>query len=229
MRALARVPVFAEQNHMPLTRVALSGQGLSGRAQSFKSGWRRLTSDSQRIEYLWLFRLLPDGDLPLRDWEFSCEVSFRRSSFFLGVDPSRTAVDDRLLSEFSQELATHLLPIYGCSVRRPKAADPMLYLNGMAGPGTDREEAARIAKWGHTYYPEQRYGEILRDVYECNFLAGCHLSMDVGGRTLKDWIVTNSRHGALTQIAHDLFLWRVRLDNVDEIRENLVPLLMKSE
>lgn len=72
------------------------------------------------------------------------------------------------------------------------------------------------------YGGQKRYcDQFLRMVYEINLLNLKHLSIDVAGKPLRNWISESDNHGMLEKITESLAIWHVKEENLDDINNKL--------
>ncbi|KIC82235.1 hypothetical protein [Pseudomonas sp. C5pp] len=68
----------------------------------------------------------------------------------------------------------------------------------------------------------ERYkNEMLRMVYPINVVNEGHLKLQVGPYSLRDWILSDSRHGVLKLSANDMWVWMVEGKNLEHVNKEL--------
>lgn len=63
--------------------------------------------------------------------------------------------------------------------------------------------------------------EKLRMVYSANIVSDAHLEQQVGGCSLREWILSDASHGSLKQNSSNLWFWTVNDQNLERINNEL--------
>ncbi|GIO29428.1 MULTISPECIES: hypothetical protein [Paenibacillus] len=72
------------------------------------------------------------------------------------------------------------------------------------------------------YNGQARYvDKMLRMAYPCNLLNMEHLKIELGGIALGDWIQSDPKHGILSRVREDLWMWEVEAGQLEEINRIL--------
>ena len=75
---------------------------------------------------------------------------------------------------------------------------------------------------GGRFKGAERYKRLaLRMVYPINVINDEHLKLQVGSRSLHEWILTDSRHGVLTPNANNTWIWKVDDSNLNQVNNSL--------
>lgn len=65
----------------------------------------------------------------------------------------------------------------------------------------------------------------LRDVFTLNYLSQPVVSRQIRGTTLSEWIGRSHRHGVLTQLTNERFLWKIKEEDRDFVRQEVSELV----
>jgi len=68
---------------------------------------------------------------------------------------------------------------------------------------------------------ERFNGDMLRMVYLSNVLNEKHVSMNINGVSLQDWILSDNGRGTLSAIANGMWIWEVEREQLDSINKTL--------
>jgi hypothetical protein len=128
--------------------------------------------------------------------------------------------------EIAQALAKEVTLKYGIGYNRDFKFGPDLYAHGLvAGLGyssKDIEQADRISTWMHERSRENRHLRgYLRDVYPLNIISSCHLTRDVKGISLEQWINEDPSRGHIAQLSDDAWLWKIPEHHLAEVHTEL--------
>ncbi len=119
---------------------------------------------------------------------------------------------------------------YGIGLNWPYDWGPDGYCYGSIhlparGARPSDETQIQIGSWRRYYgRPNGKYkiGD-LRDIYPYNMLTEPHLIRQVGSQTLKDWILSNPKHGTLEKVTDKHWLWSIDSEQIPMIQEALEP------
>ncbi len=169
--------------------------------------------------------------------DFAIEAHFVSGKFRrLTVHVDEAAVDDssNVNEEIIRILVDSLQPIYGIGYTMPYFWGPRAFATGTI--------SSRYATSDKTFYgpPEQlkkqsqafrgvyledndkrNLDQMLRDVFEINFLSQGHLDRQVKGKSLRDWINENA-FGTLQQLTPWCWRWNVLNEDIPLIRGALI-------
>jgi len=75
---------------------------------------------------------------------------------------------------------------------------------------------------GGRFKGAERYRDkLLRMVYPINVIGEAHLKIQVGSCSLREWILSDSRHGDLKLGVNDIWLWQVKVEELERINNLL--------
>lgn len=75
---------------------------------------------------------------------------------------------------------------------------------------------------GGRFKGAERYkNKTLRMVYPINIINKEHLSLQIKGRSLRDWILSNIRHGTLKEISNKTWAWEIESKNLEQVNNEL--------
>jgi hypothetical protein len=75
---------------------------------------------------------------------------------------------------------------------------------------------------GGRFRGAERYNnEMLRMVYPINVLNKMHLRIDVEGMMLRDWILSDGRHGTLGEMPNGMWIWQVEEKDLGDVNAAL--------
>lgn len=108
---------------------------------------------------------------------------------------------------------------------------PVFFVNGGTLNGRkffSQVQIEEIAKWTHAKGESEKLGlpvnDLLRDIFPLNFVNPHHLSMQVKGQTLKDWIENDPKRGSLKPLIEGrLWSWTVPENHIQALRKVLGP------
>lgn len=120
---------------------------------------------------------------------------------------------------------------YGYCFEMGMESGPTFYASGGTLNGRKhftQLQIEEIAKWSHARGECRKLGlpvsHLLRDVFPLNFVNPRHLSMQIGGQSLKDWIEADPRRGTLAPLIEErLWTWTVPENRIAAIRKVLGP------
>ena len=89
----------------------------------------------------------------------------------------------------------------------------MIYhqVSGAVDVPLSAQEVSRASRWARSLRSGDHLSK-LRDVYPWNVLSSNHLSLQVGGVSLRNWIESDLRNGHIQAIGDDRWLWIVSED-----------------
>ena len=220
---------WLDAHDAPPDKLSVHGEGFPGKVGAFPRLHAKLEKAGfEKVESLSLFSLLPDADLPVRDWKAEADLSPRHSCAVFAADASLAGVESML--DITRRAVEHLRPVYGIGYRRERRLGPVLYAYGMsyginAFSGPEYEESLRISRWGDTAMEGGMYRQgLLRDVYPYNLLTEVHLAARVEGVRLEEWIREGAGRGELAPFQGGVRLWKVD----DAARERVRPALRQA-
>lgn len=226
------------KNTWPPVRMSLDGKNVpkSTQTRTFKY-YKKLIEKVyfEEITGFWIGATPPNHNSDLFDSVLSAGLSLAQDSrhkrFALYFHNDIIPHNWDYIESLAKDILQWVKAGYGIAYQRDFDKGPGLYASGMI-TGPDRychsedtiieRELDNISKWFHIYgEPEDYHHGDLRDIYPLNFLSETHLKRDVHGKTLKEWIGSNSDHGTLKPLTDILWSWRVPEDKIDSIREAL--------
>lgn len=169
----------------------------------------------------------PEYDYRRRTLQVSMQLNefTRRWGLTWTVYPRKTA--EKTIEDAMLELASVARASYGFIYHMPYIQMPWLYRSGMT-PGDEDAKGvhpdfhANRGRWGLM----QLSGEfplMLRDVFPINLLTAPYLSLQVGRKSLEQWICVDSLRGSLKPLGgfSEIIVWRPPVERIPYIREEL--------
>lgn len=69
---------------------------------------------------------------------------------------------------------------------------------------------------------QERYkNTMLRMVYPINIINNHHLDIKIENINLKEWILSDKKHGSLEQLKNNLWMWKVKYNEIDKVNKYL--------
>lgn len=174
-----------------------------------------------------------DVGMSMKAWDVNDETLFLwwvkpthdGSTILLTFDNEIVGFDHDIIKKLSRDLSNFVKPKYGYCFQRKWELGPEWYPFGVIQGIKDfgNIERKKIGKWNLEYQMDDgnyRTGD-LRDIYPMNVICEQHLSREVLGTNLKDWILSDSSHGKLEELNKDLYAWWVDEDQISNVRESL--------
>lgn len=220
---------FTEREYPPKL-IGYNAQGLpfSDKVRKFRFGKQKLESiDYKEVEYFSMHSPSPTDEDDVRYCIFEGEIDLTSGKEFLSFlfDEKEYSFIDCNIRTIVNQLIEYLKPKYGYAFQREFALGPQYYPAGVIyGKEHFEEEKKQISKWSKHYFINKKYetGQY-RDIYPYNIICEKHLEQEVGGKKLTDWIAGDPRHGALTQLKENLWVWNISEENIPLVREALRP------
>lgn len=204
--------------------LAVSGANFGEKYRPFDGTDRRLRQVGfEKVDGFSLCRVIPGGVIQGQQWCVSANVSSEYSLCSAGARCSIAPLPSETMLSVARGMVRDFTPAYGIGFRREMELGPMLYGMGLCMGlelwGPERAQAERIDKW-YTRGIEKRVYEIgfIRDVYPWNFLTEPHLSRQVEGVSLRQWIEQDLNHGALSNLGESVWLWEVKDSQIAHLR-----------
>jgi hypothetical protein len=101
-------------------------------------------------------------------------------------------------------------------------ADPISFASGSAELHDALRRNWQVFTFG-TRTAGPHYSERLRDIFPLNYLVESHLSFQLGGQSLREWIIASPARGALTNLEPGLWCWSVPENIIPQVRSALEP------
>jgi hypothetical protein len=162
------------------------------------------------------------------NWTVECAISTSGGNAYLCCDRGIHALGTEEAVQWMLSLRRFYSGCYGFTYTCPFRLGPNLYPAGMLiGPENpaNRREDERISKWAHfmveTWNSGQFPCDVLRDIYQLNFLHDQHLEIRVDQGSLRDWIFASSSHGRLSLLEDGWWLWSVDKHDIPQVFEEL--------
>ncbi|MDP3371280.1 MAG: hypothetical protein Q8S21_00055 [Candidatus Paracaedibacteraceae bacterium] len=183
--------------------------------------------DTNSVTSISLQATIHASDDSWKDYLFHCGLSYcheKKVSFVLVFcdDIHHTLKNE--INEIAKNLSQYFKPKYGYYYQRMRSKGPHCYATGtVMNLEREDEESTKIDTWGKKFRINNNYktGD-LRDIYPMNLLVNEHLNRNVlNGKTLKDFIISDQRHGALEPLDEQRFAWWVENENIPLVRESL--------
>lgn len=172
-----------------------------------------------------------EGDLTDHIWYAS--MSAENRSLIFVADLNATSLTDDVLCEMALNVQALSCFSYGYAFLMPMEKSPPTYERGLLfGPSSKRgpqTQENEISKWGSARrgcgdYLDDEISHYLRDIYPLNFLNPHHLTMQIKGQSLKDWIEAAPKRGTLKPLIEGkLWAWTVPENRIQAIRKVLGP------
>jgi hypothetical protein len=207
--------------------------GITGKSKllQFKTGIKKL--EKMGFDELNSFDLLGGVDEPGThlNWKINVGVNFDQYSRCIYFSyPADSSIDHQA---FGRQLIKDVSQFsdfeYGIGFDRMYRRGPDMYCLGViSSMGRDRipdDEEDQISCWSREYLRtdgDYTIGD-LRDIYPYNMLTEPHLIRQVGSQTLKDWILSNPKHGTLEKVTDKHWLWSIDPEQIPMIQETLEP------
>ena len=204
--------------------LAVSGAGFSEDYDGFEGVDRHLRqSGFEGVRGFSVCRLAPGRAIPVQNWRVDADVSEEYSCCTVGARCSIAPIPGEAILSVARTIVQDLAPVYGIGYRREMGLGPTFYGMGQSVGlnlwGNDRAKAVRINRWNSVGMGRRVYEKgLLRDVYPWNFLTEPHLSRQVEGVSLRQWIGQGKGRGSLTSVGGDMWLWAVQEYQIERVR-----------
>ncbi|MGL4488766.1 MAG: hypothetical protein ACRCU5_04900 [Rhizobiaceae bacterium] len=123
------------------------------------------------------------------------------------------------LTEWSEEVTTLLRPVYGYINTMAYGLQPHWYVRGysFSVPNFEDEDRRRI-EFGYVFpLKDRNLDRRFRDIYPLNLISEGHLSLDVQGASLQNWIGKGGR-GVLKRIGDVTWQWQLEPSEIEKVR-----------
>lgn len=159
---------------------------------------------------------------PNRDYRFFFSADLREKYLTIsGEQESDVLKIWRLLVSFIERI------VYAYGWSDARKSGPALSAAGLsfgiesAPTPEDRHSSVCLRKWSadclqQPHRPERAVA--IRSVFPLQWLTSRHLELQLEGRTLRDWIVSDRAHGMLTPANDGLWCWNVPDSNIEKVR-----------
>jgi hypothetical protein len=216
----------------PPDKAGITGRGHSGKLGSFARGNAKLQKTGfGEVSSLNIVSSTPDARTG-GDYFLTADWDAKYSYALVAARSSLATLSNKSMLPLARTLAQDLKPEYGIGYTRAHRLGPAMYAIGICqglGPGgygvdlneAEREEADSISRWGDGLAGRVWRQGVLRDVYPWNFLTGPHLTKQVGGMPLEQWIRQDARRGTLNPLCEGVSLWEVAGANIPEVKRVL--------
>lgn len=226
MTALTESTKFMGSLGYPPAYLSVHRRARGPKHQSFESAWRRLAKEGlDGVRAVYAYDLAPGGDLPVSHWRAFLDCSRDDAYYQLGAALEYKPGADAEILEFTESMVDVLSPKYGIGFFRPRKLGPAIYGIGLSAGldliGPEREEVARITRWGDGMASRVYDQGYLRDVYPYNWLTEPQLARTVNNLSLGDWISHASNRGSLSKVGERHMLWTVPEADIEEVRSLL--------
>lgn len=217
--------VMQELHLQPTYFSADDGKG-RGEYKKFGGAFHRrvLDGETQGYRSIGLAATPPESDSPAYD--AMMEVSFgfspegQRISATLVVNEPYVICGSKACDALVNELARLWQWDYGFGFERDAATRPIGYLLGGDSNLQSAEDARRGQLWYACYQPEERRKRV-RDIFPYNMVGPEHLLRRLpDGRSLQEFIEGDA-DSELRPLADNLWLWKVKADRIEDLREKL--------
>jgi hypothetical protein len=219
---------FTELGHPP-DKLSVHGSGHSGKIISFTRGMANLrrTGFSQVFSFF-IYSMIPDGKTERNEDLLSASFYFEPEDSWSVVcaHPSLASLTHDSMFPVAKALLQQVSPQYGIGYKRIHRRGPELYAIGIGmnspSSGSGYEESLLDSRWCDTGMPKCVYREgILRNVFPWNFLNRKQLNMNVGDKSLEQWISQKAKRGSLVSVSESLSFWEVEDSEIPAIRQEL--------
>jgi hypothetical protein len=224
---------WATELGCPPDKLSVHGPGHSGKPASFaRMGAKLQKAGFEGVRSLSVTTMTPGGQIPVNDWLLMADWSVEYSYALVAARASLATLSSESLLPLARKLVQDSKAEYGVGYTRAHRLGPAMYAIGICqglGPGgygidlteAEREEADNISRWGDGLTGRVWRQGVLRDVYPWNFLTGSHLTKQVGGVPLEQWIRQDARRGAFSPLCDGVSLWEVVEANIPDVRRAL--------
>jgi hypothetical protein len=192
---------------------------------SFNAGIKQLEKINYHVDGTWMGATPPNHNNDTFDSIFSILYNHQSlDGFDLCFDDALTGFAPDLIHTLTKDLSKFFGTQYGYAYQRLFSQGPIFYPFGtLSGIDRNNIEAEHITKWGLSKVNKRYPLGQLRDIYPYNFLSQAHLTQDIGGKTLKEWIEADPSHGKLFQLTETLWSWDVEKEQISQVKEKLKP------
>lgn len=133
-------------------------------------------------------------------------------------------IDDINLIEFIEEFFSRFQAVYGIAYQlNGYTSTAYNYIFSFDGSKIYKNENS--TKWLYQLPNRSKqkplFFEKLRMVYIINLLNVNHLNLNISGKTLKDWILSDNKNGSLKKLNNQNFLWIVRNSELERVNKIL--------
>lgn len=173
-------------------------------------------------------RFLDENRQGLTDYVWYACLSKRVSTFILCIDLNVCSLSQPAIENLVLNIQGVTRFEYGYSFEMGMERGPAFYVDGGTLNGDkyfSPTQIEEIAKWSHAIGECKKLGQaisdLLRDIYPLNFINPRHLTMQIKGRSLEDWIEADPRRGTLKPLTTELWTWQVPENRIQAIRKVL--------
>jgi hypothetical protein len=216
----------------PPDKAGIRGPGHSGKLGSFSRADAKLKKAGfEGVKSMEVLCSTPQA-LTGNDYFLTADWSVEYSYALVAARSSLATLSPPSMLPVTQTLAQVLKPEYGIGYTRLHRHGPAMYAIGicqglgLGGYGVDlndaeREDADSISRWGDAMAVQVWQKGILRDVYPWNFLTSSHLTKQIAGVPLEQWVRQDARRGTLSPLGDGVSLWEVTEANISDVRRLL--------
>lgn len=171
------------------------------------------------------FRLYNE-DHDATPWFASYGFNTEKFGSFFHIDAQASGEEATLSShiKFFREAAKENLALYGIVYQCDSVSNAFHYSSGenfisvypFENSGIFKREVPGL------YDGQERFkGDLLRMVYQINLLNSKHLSIDVAGKPLRQWILDDVSNGLLEDVTDSITIWLVEKEQLESVNEKL--------
>ncbi|GKX60217.1 hypothetical protein [Leminorella grimontii] len=153
-------------------------------------------------------------------WLASFGYSTNEFGNFYHIDMQCPSKDGKIILDFIRNILDGIIFSYGIVYSFNKMTDSYFYASGgnLLTKYTNESPSAFSRETPGRFRGRTRYNNsMLRMIYPINIINEDHLQIDVKGKTLNEWILSNECHGKLERLNEKLWLWIVDENILDDL------------
>jgi hypothetical protein len=210
-------------------RIGIDGVGHPSQIVTFSEGQARLRETGfAPVSGLSIYAgNAPGTGTVIDNWMIEFSISLSNSMSYALCDAQSASFTGKRVIVTVIDLLKHFDADYGVFYHRLFRLGPSFYPGGICvGLENNRRERERISKWMHATIAAKEQNisvsRFLREVCPMNFISRYHLDeLMVEQRTLREWILESPKHGELSPLAGNMWLWTVNERQIPKIYEHL--------
>lgn len=143
---------------------------------------------------------------------------------YIDVQFQSVADDLKVTTEFLSSLSEKIPYSYGIKYCSDKVTKAFYYSTGDNMVNIYHYENSSLFKreCPGRFKGKERYKDtLLRMVYPVNVINNHHFNIEIGSVNLKEWILSDEKHGSLEELNNGMWLWTVEDDELDKLNKCL--------